>query len=58
MQLRFQKYIDTETGIKKVEFKSSFSPRFHLVGDWSSKVELESSLSGVLKCSLEQLIII
>ena len=56
--LSFHEYFYTETGIQKVEFKSSFSPKFHLVGDWSSKVELESSLSGVLKCSLEQLIII
>ena len=36
-----------ETGIQKVEFKSSFSPGFHPVGDWNSEVELKSSLSGV-----------
>ena len=36
-----------KTGIQKVEFKSSFSPGFHPLGDWNSKVELKSSLSGV-----------
>jgi len=49
-----------KSGIQKVEFTSSFSPRFHPacdlvktginpVGDWSSKEELKSSWSGVLK---------
>ena len=50
MQLRFREYIDTETGIQKVEF---MHPRFQPAGDWSSKVELKSSLSGDLKSSFE-----
>ena len=41
VQLRFREYIDTETGIKKVEFKSSFftqiSRSLWLGKNWDSK---------------------
>jgi len=43
---RFQPVGDLE----KLGFKSRvYEPRFHPAGDWSSKVELNSSWSGVLK---------
>ena len=42
--------------LKNLSLSRVYSPRFHPVGDWNSKVELKSSLSGVLKWSLEQLV--
>ena len=43
-------------GLKKSSLSRVFAPRFQPVGEWNSKVELKSSLSGVLKWSLEQLV--
>jgi len=34
VKLRFREFIDTETGIQKVKFKSSLAPRFQPVGDF------------------------
>ena len=38
-----------KTGIQKSSLSRVYEPRFHTAGDWSSKVELNSSWSGVLK---------
>ena len=40
-------------GFKKASLSRVYAPKMHPAGDWSSKVELKSSLSGDLKSSFE-----
>ena len=46
----------SKLGLTYSSLRQVYAPRFHPVGDWNSKVDLKSSLSGVLKWNLEQLV--